>query len=63
VDETGKTYGAQVSRLGARVDPVSQSIKVTAVIEGRPAELMAGMSGRIMLATTAADRRDAPNAR
>ena len=63
VDETGKTYGAQVSRLGARVDPVSQSIKVTAVIEGRPAELMAGMSGRIMLATTAVDRRDAPNAR
>lgn len=50
VDETGKTYSARVSRLGARVDPVSQSIKVVAVIEGRPAELMAGMSGRISLA-------------
>lgn len=50
VDETGKTYTAQVTRLGARVDPVSQSIKVTAVIDGRPAELMAGMSGRIQLA-------------
>ena len=50
VDETGKTYTARVARLGARVDPVSQSIKVIAIIEGRPAELMAGMSGRISLA-------------
>ena len=50
VDETGKTYTARVARLGARVDPVSQSIKVMAIIEGRPAELMAGMSGRISLA-------------
>lgn len=49
VDETGKTYSARVVRLGARVDPVSQSIKVVAVIEGRPVELMAGMSGRIFL--------------
>lgn len=50
VDETSKTYSARVARLSARVDPVSQSIKVVAVIEGRPAELMAGMSGRISLA-------------
>lgn len=50
VDDTGQTYNARVTRLGARVDPVSQSIKVVAVIEGRPAELMAGMSGRIALA-------------
>ncbi len=50
VDETGKTYTARVARLGARVDPVSQSIKVIAIIDGRPAELMAGMSGRISLA-------------
>lgn len=50
VDETSKNYSARVSRLGARVDPVSQSIKVVAVIEGRPIELMAGMSGRISLA-------------
>lgn len=50
VDETSKTYSARVVRLGARVEPVSQSIKVVAVIEGRPAELMAGMSGRISLA-------------
>lgn len=50
VDEVGRSYTARVSRLGARVDPVSQSIKVTAVIDGRPPELMAGMSGRISLA-------------
>lgn len=63
VDETGKTYTAQVARLGARVDPVSQSIKVTAVIEGRPAELMAGMSGRVQLAPTVSERREASHAR
>lgn len=50
VDETGKTYNARVTRLGARLDPVSQSIKVVAMIEGRQKELMAGMSGRITLA-------------
>ena len=46
IDETGKTYPARIQRLGARVDPVSQSVKVTAVIEGRHPELLAGMSGR-----------------
>ncbi|MGV0986278.1 MAG: efflux RND transporter periplasmic adaptor subunit [Limnohabitans sp.] len=49
VDETGKSYIAKVARVGARVDPVSQSIKVIAIIEGRPSELMPGMSGRINL--------------
>jgi len=51
VDETGREYGARVLRLGARVDPVSQSIKVVAAINGRPGELMAGMSGRVVLST------------
>jgi RND family efflux transporter MFP subunit len=49
VDETGKTYPARVLRLGARVDPVSQSIKVIAAIDGRHAELIAGMSGRVLV--------------
>jgi membrane fusion protein (multidrug efflux system) len=52
VDETGKNYPAKVQRLGARVDPVSQSIKVTATIEGRPPELVAGMSGRVLVQRT-----------
>jgi membrane fusion protein (multidrug efflux system) len=46
IDETEKTYPARVSRLGGRVDPVSQSIKVIGVIIGAAPDLMAGMSGR-----------------
>lgn len=49
IDETGKSYPAQVTRLGARVDPVSQSVKVTATIDGRFTELVAGMSGRVQI--------------
>lgn len=49
VDETGRSYSARVLRLGARIDPVSQSVKVVAAIEGRPKELMAGMSGRLLV--------------
>lgn len=47
IDETGKSYDAQLVRVGARVDPVSQSIKITAAITGSHPELMAGMSGVI----------------
>lgn len=49
IDETGKTYPAKVQRIGARVDPVSQSVKVVAAVDGSFAELMAGMSGKIAL--------------
>jgi RND family efflux transporter MFP subunit len=49
IDETGKTYPAKVQRIGARVDPVSQSIKLSAAIDGRYPELIAGMSGRVAL--------------
>ncbi|QDD67056.1 efflux RND transporter periplasmic adaptor subunit [Herbaspirillum seropedicae] len=48
IDETGKTYPAKVQRLGARVDPVSQSVKVVGVVDGKFNELMAGMSGAVM---------------
>ena len=47
IDETGKTYPAKFIRLGARVDPVSQSIKVAAAIDGKFPELITGMSGRV----------------
>jgi len=50
IDETGKTYPAKVQRIGARVDPVSQSVKLTAVIDGRFSELIAGMSGKVLMA-------------
>jgi membrane fusion protein (multidrug efflux system) len=46
IDETEKTYPARVTRLGGRVDPVSQSIKVIGEITGDAPDLMAGMSGR-----------------
>jgi membrane fusion protein, multidrug efflux system len=45
IDQTEKTYPARVTRLGGRVDPVSQSIKVIGEITGEAAGLMAGMSG------------------
>lgn len=49
IDETRKTYPARFVRIGARVDAVSQSIKVVAAIDGQYPELMAGMSGRIQV--------------
>ncbi|SDG01579.1 MULTISPECIES: efflux RND transporter periplasmic adaptor subunit [unclassified Duganella] len=49
IDETGKTYPAKVQRIGARVDPVSQSVKLSAVIDGRFGELVAGMSGKVLM--------------
>jgi membrane fusion protein, multidrug efflux system len=49
IDETDKTYPARISRLGGRVDPVSQSIKVIGEITADAPELMAGMSGRAII--------------
>lgn len=45
IDETGKTYSATVTELGAKVDPVSQTLLVNAAIDGHHQELLAGMSG------------------
>ncbi len=51
VDELGgRLVSARVARLGAQVDPVSQSVKVVGEIAGGAADLVAGMSGRILLA-------------
>ncbi|RAU21120.1 efflux transporter periplasmic adaptor subunit [Paramagnetospirillum kuznetsovii] len=49
VDETKKTYPAKIARIGAKVDAVSHSVKVTAEIRGDYPELMAGMTGRLHL--------------
>lgn len=49
LDETTKTYNAEIIRLGGRVDPVSQTIKVFGRITGNAAELLPGMSGAIEL--------------
>ena len=45
MDETEKTYPAEVVRLGARIDPASQTMVVIGRIAGQYPELMAGMSG------------------
>jgi membrane fusion protein, multidrug efflux system len=49
LDETAKTYKAEIIRLGGRVDPVSQTIKVYGRIIKDSAELLPGMSGAIEL--------------
>jgi RND family efflux transporter MFP subunit len=51
IDETRKTYPARFVRIGARVDPVSQSVKVAASISGRHPELVVGMSGQVHVST------------
>jgi membrane fusion protein, multidrug efflux system len=52
IDELDKSFPARVTRLGARIDPVSQSIKVTGEITGKADGLLAGMSGRVKLVPT-----------
>ena len=53
VDENGRTYEGEVSRLTGRVDPVSQSIKLYAGIRNPDDRLLAGMSGRAIIAPPA----------
>jgi len=44
VDETGETFNAKIVRIGASVDPVSQTIEITAKPTGKT-KALAGMSG------------------
>lgn len=46
IDETGRTYQAELTRLSARVDAVSQSIKAYGKLINAPPDLLPGMSGR-----------------
>lgn len=45
VDELGQAVGARVVRLGARIDPVSQTASLTGVVDGSPSGLLPGMGG------------------
>lgn len=45
VDETGQSYEARVQRIGAAVDPVSQTIKIIAEFTAPDDRVLAGMSG------------------
>jgi RND family efflux transporter MFP subunit len=49
IDEVRRNGLARIARISPRIDPVSQSIKVTANLEGPMADLKAGMSGRLQL--------------
>ncbi|MDM8349522.1 efflux RND transporter periplasmic adaptor subunit [Pseudomonas sp. sp1636] len=49
IDETGRSYPAKVTRIAARVDPVSQSVMLTGIIDGTFNELISGMSGRVLM--------------
>jgi RND family efflux transporter MFP subunit len=51
IDETGRVYPAKISRIGARADAVSQTVKVSATIDGENTELIAGMSGTVQVVT------------
>lgn len=48
LDETNSGYTARIERIGVRVDPISQSVKVVAALEGSPGGLVAGMTGRLV---------------
>jgi RND family efflux transporter MFP subunit len=45
IDDLNADYSASVARLGARVDPVSQTVEISARIKGSHPELLPGMSG------------------
>nr|MCH9639969.1 HlyD family efflux transporter periplasmic adaptor subunit [Betaproteobacteria bacterium] len=48
VDETGRNYEIRISRVGARVDPVSQTVRVFASFKDEVDEVLAGMSGTVI---------------
>ncbi len=45
IEELGKSYGAKVTQIGARIDAVSQTVTITGKIDLNSPELLAGMSG------------------
>lgn len=52
VDETGNSYGARVARIGASVDPVSQTVRIVATFDSAPVDILPGMSGTALIAAT-----------
>ncbi len=45
IEELGRSFPARVIRLGAKIDPLSQTISLTGLIEGTHSSLLPGMSG------------------
>ncbi len=50
IDETGLTYPARVTTISAKADAVSHSIKIIGELTGSQSNLIAGMSGRVLMA-------------
>lgn len=57
VEKTGNVYPAKLTRIGARVDPVKHSVKVSAIVDGRFSELTAGLDGRVRVQMPRSGRR------
>ena len=47
IDETGEHGTGRVQRIGAEVDPVSQTVNLIAAFDKRPNSVLAGMSGTV----------------
>jgi len=60
IDETGGSHQANLSYLGGKVDPVSQSIKAYAALSGPEVGLMPGMSGTVRLKIPTAQTAPSP---
>ncbi len=45
IDETGRSYEARVNAVNSRVDPVSQTVEIEAVLAKAYPDLLPGMSG------------------
>ncbi len=56
VDETGETYDAKVLRVGAAVDPVSQTVRVIAGFLNADGKVLAGMSGNAKIVGFGSER-------
>ena len=53
IEETGETYSAVIERIHGEVDPVSQSIQISAKLDTYESPLLPGMSGNVHLDITA----------
>ena len=45
IDETGGSYQARISQIGAIVDPVSQTVRLLGEFQGQTDNVLSGMSG------------------
>ena len=48
LEENNREYPAKVEKIGARIDAVSQTIKIIGLIDGQFNDLLPGMSGRAL---------------